>query len=420
MTRPQQNPTTSRGRRRRGSWRTVAPGVFELRLTNRDKATGRKKEVTERFFGADDDVERALTAFVARVDAGEHLGSDMTVGQLLERWYALGVDDWSPTTAHGYRRLIDRDLVPALGDRPIGKLRPHELTDYYRALVEGGLSAASVRRKHAVLRCAFNLAIEEGILGRNPAKASRPPKERRHKIDAPDPAAMQRAIKAGEGRTFEIAVFILLKAGTGARRGEVCALRWPDVDLDEGTLWIRRSIAQVPRQAPIEKDTKTHASRWIDLDTELVVPALRAWRAQQEARAAKVGTELRPDAFVFSPEIDGSRPYKPNHWTEVWRNLRKRHGVTGRLHDVRHFAATLMLASGVDIRTVAGRLGHAQPSTTLNIYADFVHAADRKAAKVLGSALTGSLDMSPDAKEPPALGAGGDDDDGLAGVPVAV
>src|SRR4051812_15706599 len=91
-------PTTSRGTRRRGSWRTLPSGVVEFRLRYRDKATGRWREANDYYEGPEDGIEKAHTAFLARVDAGEQLDADMTVEQLLERWYRLGVDDWTAKT----------------------------------------------------------------------------------------------------------------------------------------------------------------------------------------------------------------------------------------------------------------------------------------------------------------------------------
>ena len=106
--------------------------------------------------------------------------------------------------------------------------------------------------------------------------------------------------------------------------------------------------------------------------------------------AGEFGYSLAPDAYVFSYELDGSEPWRPDSATRRFVKLRNRLGLEGvRLHDLRHYVATRLIASGVDPRTVANRLGHASPTTTLSIYSHFVPEADRDAAELLGSLLEG-------------------------------
>lgn len=412
------------------------PGVYEIRWSTRDLATGRRVPHADTVYGSRVDADRALTAKLAEADEGRYGGADMTVGQLLERWFRARQGGWAPKTRDGYRRIVDNDLVPALGKRPMRKLRAHELTDWYLALQENGLSAGTVNRKHAVLRTAFNLAVREGLLAKNPTGAAEAPHEARRKLPAPDTEAMKRLITMADERDRELAAFIFVKGGTGARRGELCALRWSDLHLtdeqklqqavlearltgesidevDAGTMWIGRSISEIPNTPLIEKDTKSHQARWIDLDVPVVL-VLWALRHRQAQLAATCKLQVPADGFVFSPAADGSVPWRPGHFTNAWRALRRRAGVTGRLHDVRHFAAILMLIAGVDPNTVAGRLGHADPATTFRFYGDFVRQADRKAARVLGSALDGALELGPgpDAQKAPAEAeAGGSDED---------
>jgi integrase len=117
---------------------------------------------------------------------------------------------------------------------------------------------------------------------------------------------------------------------------------------------------------------------------------MQAWRSAVEARAGAVGVEVREDGYVFSPTVDGSEPWRPFHWTAAWRRLREKAGLDPRvrLPDLRHFAATRLLDAGVPVKTVSGRLGHARPATTLNVYAHFIPASDRAAAEAMGAILS--------------------------------
>ncbi|MDP9075125.1 MAG: site-specific integrase, partial [Actinomycetota bacterium] len=165
-------------------------------------------------------------------------------------------------------------------------------------------------------------------------------------------------------------------------------LRWPVIDFDSGELRVVRALVESADGSIYEKDTKTHQVRRVALDRGTVA-VLQDWRRIVEKRAADAGVEVLDDGFVFSSEVDGSRPWRPYRWTSVWRRVRQKAGIDPkvRLHDLRHFAATHLLDSGVPVKTVSARLGHARPATTLNVYAQFIPATDRAAADVMGRIL---------------------------------
>jgi integrase len=134
----------------------------------------------------------------------------------------------------------------------------------------------------------------------------------------------------------------------------------------------------------IEQGTKTHQSRRITLDAA-TVKFLNEHHGRMAEAAALAGTTISSNAFVFSETIDGSLPWRPDSTTRAFRTLCKKAGVKGvRLHDLRHYVATRLLSAGIDVRTVAGRLGHRNPSTTLNVYSHFVPESDHQAADALG------------------------------------
>jgi integrase len=199
-----------------------------------------------------------------------------------------------------------------------------------------------------------------------------------------------RLIEQADAEDPDFGVFLRLAATTGARRGELCALRWRDVDLNEGTLTISRALVDCADGGYVEKDTKTHAARRIALDSSMV-KSLRAHKQRQAERALMGGVRIDGQTRVFSYELDGSVPWRPDGVTARFVRLRDGLGLTGvRLHDLRHFVATRMLAAGVPVPTVSGRLGHANSSTTLNVYSHFLEASDREAAEALGKLLDGT------------------------------
>src|SRR5262245_25467790 len=181
---------------------------------------------------------------------------------------------------------------------------------------------------------------------------------------------------------------IFLAATTGMRRGELCRLKGGDVDLARAKIVVSRAVAAVP-DGTTEKSTKIHASRRIALDKATVARRKR-YRRQAEDWAVAAGSRLRSTSSVFSRTVDGERPLHPDNVTSPFRRVCERQGVTGvRLHDLRHAHATQLLAAGVPVRTVSGRLGHANAMPTLNVYAHLLEESDERTASVIGEILGG-------------------------------
>ena len=373
--------------RRRGS-------AWELRAyAGIDPTTRRQKYVTRTFRGGKREAEEALARLVTEVVGGGHAAQDTTVGDLLEHWYALAKDELSPTTARGYAWIIKTYIAPHLGSVALARLRPAQLDRYYAKLrADGGkdgkpLSAATVRQVHAILRRALQQGVRWGWITSNPAGLASPPRVRRSELAPPDPAAVVQLIELARSADPDLACFLHVAATTGARRGELCALRQHDLDLDAGVLVIARAIVEGAGGQLIEKDTKTHGSRRIALDP-LTVSVLVDHLERRGDTARACGAEPVGDGFVFSDRLDCSKPWTPNEVTKRFIRVRNQAGLKQvRLHDLRHFVATRLLAAGVPVRTVSGRLGHANAATTLGVYAHFVKESDREAAATLGALL---------------------------------
>ena len=376
----------------RGSMRQRSEGSWELRVfVGRDPLSGRPQYVTRTFRGGRRDAERELAALVSSAETARPTAS-MTVGEALEQWFEHAKQALSPSTVATTRVVLDSHLLPYLGTIPLRKLTPAKVDAVYRALRERGgrkgkpLSSATVQRAHNVLHRAMAQAVRWGWLPLNPVASATAPKRDHRVLQPPTPAEVLRVVEAAEHIDHGLGVYLLVAASTGARRSELVALRWSDLDLHAGVVVIGRGVV-TGLEGLVEKDTKTHAARRIALDAG-TVEVLRAHHEQLGERAKACDAELAGNAFVFSDEPDGSRPWKPDFVTQAFARVAKRAGVpNARLHDLRHFVATRLLANGVDVRTVAGRLGHKNPNVTLNVYAAFLPEADRDAADVIGKLL---------------------------------
>ncbi len=225
--------------------------------------------------------------------------------------------------------------------------------------------------------------VRWGWLAVSPVEQTEPPSVSRPN-PTPPTAAEAVVILTEAWRDPDWGMLVSLKMTTGARRGEICGLRWPQLDLDSGVAMFQGSIGQIAGDV-WEKDIKTHQHRRVTLDPE-IVEALRAHRARLEERAAALDTRIRRDGFVFSPVPDCSVRTSPNTLTQRYGRLAARLGIDTHLHSLRHYSATELIAAGVDIRTVAGRLGHSGGgSTTLRTYTAFVLEADQRAAVALAA-----------------------------------
>lgn len=339
-------------------------------------------------------VERELTTLLSEADQSVITPTSGTIGQVVAAWLDLAEGDLSPTTLRRYRQIAADFVVPRWGDVKLSDLRVPDLDAWYLALTRGEgarkpMSSRSVRQVHAVLRRALGQAVKWGYLPGNPVRDASLPRLPDDEVDPPSMSevrAVMARILEQKPPDLRMYALVVLIAATGLRRSEVCGLRWRDVDLTAGEIRVRRVLVQVEREVH-EKAPKTRSSkRPISIDAP-VVQLLADHRTDMEATAAAGGKALASTAWVFSRSLDGSEPMKPDGVSQSWRRYADSVGVVARLHDLRHAHATELIAAGVDIRTVAARLGHAQTSTTLNIYSHAMKARDQDAAAIIGAKL---------------------------------
>ncbi len=293
----------------------------------------------------------------------------------------------APRTIESYEWIAVKYLRPRLGDRRLASLRTMDLDAVYAELHASGLSARTVRICHTVVRQSLEQARRWGLIARSPAVDATPPRTIRTEVTPPTVEEVVRLLDAAYEADPAFGVFLWVKSATGCRRGEMCALRWSDVDLDRPELSIRRAITQVGREL-IEKDTKTHQSRRVALD-EATVGLLRQHRLHQREEALALGVRLADDALLFATPDGGA--WRPDVCTNRFGRLRASLELDRvRLHDLRHFVASILIDGGIPISTVSTRIGHSQMSTTLNLYTHAIPATDQAAAAYLGTLLAGS------------------------------
>lgn len=377
----------------------------------RDPVTRKKLWRYQKFHGGERAASKALAAFVTACAVEKSPSTEGTFGYLLTHWMRLVERDRSPTTADEYWRIIDTLWMPKLGEVKLSKLTARQLQAVLDAEHDRGLSPASIERQFAVARRALNEALRLGWITASPATGVVLPA----KVDSgdDDPPSIPELLKIlivadADPRGPGLGMLLRVSAATGIRRGELCGLRWRDVDLERGRLLVRKAaVIKKNRRKPGEdtprrprkvvvKDTKTHQKRPISIDEGTVV-LLKLHMERCQRLADEAGTDLLTKAYVFSREPDGSEPIRPPWITEAFKAAAVEAGVDAHLHQLRHLNATLQLAAGVPLAVVSKRLGHRYQSTTLNIYSHVLDG-DEAAADVLGDLLGEALGaQSPEA-----------------------
>lgn len=390
----------------RGSLRKLGDGRWQLRVyLGVDPVTGKKRQLGRVYRGTKSGAEDALHDLVGEVRAGTHTPAappnpdDPTVAAWLEAWYERSAPNWSPTSAATARTHIDHHIAPSLGALQLTKLRLRHVELWLDELRRKGLAAATIIRIFGVLRSALEQAERWELIDRNPAARAELPRIRYEEPRVPTAADLVAALQAAP--TIHHRTLIWLAAATGGRRGQLVALRWSDLDLEQGLVTFHRAVVKTPGGTTVKEPKGGKPIRAaLDDATVQVVRTYRRHRLEQ-ALAAGAG-KLRAGSYVFARDPQGRDCWYPDRATKMWDEVRSARapsvdGEPGelllpglqavRLHDLRHAHATLLIAAGVDRKTVAGRLGHAQVSTT-DRYTHPVTEADRAAAAIMGRLLT--------------------------------
>ncbi|HLY00901.1 MAG TPA: tyrosine-type recombinase/integrase [Candidatus Cybelea sp.] len=351
-------------------------------------------------------MRRALTDHERGIDLAPR---GTTVSQIAERFFKAAKPDLALATSARYEELRNLHIAPALGAMACTDVKPAHVAELYAKLrmsevvyryasrakgAEGKecerkgkpLSANSVMRIHRFLHRLFGWAERMNLTARNVIRSVEAPKATASPARALDADQVVRILKAAEG--YRLHAFFVVAAMTGMRRGEIGALKWDALDLDAGKAIVRQAIGEDRKGGSFLKSTKSGRERVVPLNAAALA-AVRAQRAQQ-AQDKLLSRSLYADCgFVFADQLGGM--LDPDSVSKAFSKLATLAGVKAKgisLHSLRHAAATLALQSGTDVRTLAALLGHASPSTTLNVYGHVVAGAQERAVDALGDAFS--------------------------------
>lgn len=358
--------------------------------------TGKRRQKWATVRGLRADAERELRRLLTSLDQGTFVEPNkLVVGEYLEQWLKnYAKSSVSGKTFERYADIVRSHLIPAFGSIPLLKLQPLHIQGYYTKALEsgrrnglGGLSAQTVLHHHRVLREALNRAIKWRLLIRNPADAVEPPKPEHKDMRALTETETAKLLE--RARSSKAYMPVLIAVTTGMRRGELLALRWKDVDLNNAGLSVRQSLEQTKEGLRFKQPKTTKGRRTIALPS-LLVDALRVHKAEQAKVRLMMGPGYQDHGLVYA-NPDGT-PYPPDSLTATFRSMVRKTALVGvRFHDLRHTHATQLLLQGVHPKIVSERLGHATVSITLDLYSHVLPGMQEDAALKVDAALRAAI-----------------------------
>lgn len=248
------------------------------------------------------------------------------------------------------------------------------------------LSDNTIAKYHRLLSSMLTAAVQWQIIPSNPCNRVKPPRVEYKEAQVLDDKQVQQLIQCLKSEPLKYKTAIMLILYTGLRRGELCGLNWSDIDFHNGIIHITKELLYTPNKGVYEDTTKTRQSqRAVNIPSDMVI-LLKQYQYEQDIYKLSIGDQWHESGKVFTSA--GGGYMHPDSLSSWYKKFIKRNNLPdSHIHTLRHVSATLLIANGVDVATVSGRLGHANKSTTLNIYTHAIKSADEIAADKLQNIL---------------------------------
>ena len=321
-----------------------------------------------------------------QIDDGLSFSSTkLTLKEFLTSWLISKKSSLRQSTYTHYEQLSRTYINPYIGNKKIKDLKPENIQLLYNHLQDKEIGIPTIEKIHSVLHSACSQAVKMGIIPRNPANATIPPKSPEKEMRILDGSQVSQMLTTARGHRWESLYHLAVT--TGMRQMEILGLKWTDLD------WIRKTI-RVERQLIRPKGDKVkfshpktkHGKRGVALGPR-TIDILRAHYENQHAEIQKAGEKWRETGLIFTTSTGSA--IHPRNLLRNYKALLRDSGLPQiRFHDLRHTAASLMLNNGIPVIIVSRRLGHARPSITLDIYGHIIPSMQSKAAELMDELVT--------------------------------
>jgi integrase len=331
------------------------------------------------------EVVKQLKELRRRIDDGQILKTgDVNVTELFERWFNdVMRHQIAPSTFSNYQTVVRLHVLPVLGRKKLVELTVNDVDKLLSLKTDGGLSPSTVRRIRAVLAQCLDQAIRWELVHRNVATLSRSPKMNRQEGRTLTPEQARHLLETLQGHHNEALYALMLS--TGLRRGEALGLQWTDFDRTTGVLRISRQLKREGSQL-VTTDTKTSLSRRAVNLPEPMLKALLRHEDRQGAQKERLGKTWVESDYIFTSTI--GTPIDPRNLYREFQKVCRLAGLGDwHPHELRHSAASLMLAQGVKIQVVSQVLGHSSIRMTADVYGHLLDPDRKEAADAMGAML---------------------------------
>lgn len=335
--------------------------------------------------------EAKLAELINQVNKGEYIpDSKITMGEWLKRWldvYVMKSSKKKLRTKESYKNIVENHLIPALGDYLLQKLKPIHIQNYYNV---SPLSDKTKSIHQAILYQALKVAmIQEGLIKENAAElvAEKPNgKKITHEMQTWSKEEVKKFLVIAKSRGIKTECFYTLALETGMRKGEICGLKWEDVNWDTSIISIQRTLLKAGIN-PVLGTTKNNKTRAVAISKE-TMELLRRLKVEQNKLKLSQGTAFNDQGYIFTKKNGGPLQLNNIGENEFNKMIKEAKVKQIRFHDLRHTAITLMLEQGIHYKVVAERVGHSDVSITLNRYSHVSADLQKEAAQKIGSLLS--------------------------------
>ena len=367
----------------RGSIRSKGKHSWQIQIYTGTGPDGKPHRHFETVRGRKGDVQRRLTELLSSLDKGVYVPpGKITVGEHLHQWLEGYVKtNCSQRTLDSYQSIIERHLIPALGQIQLKSLHPQAIQAYYGKACEK-LSARTVHHQHRVLSQSLKFAVRQGYLGRNPCELVDPPSPTRKLMRTLRPGEVEVLLDTARDSYYYPVIYTALS--TGLRQAELLGLRWRDINLGSisvsQVLYKRRGICQ------FKEPKTTHSRRSVAMTPKLVL-FLSEYKEDRKRLYHEFGKELTLDDLVFTSEVEG-KPIDPGVLSHAFKRMARKAGMEDiRFHDLRHTFASLMLLRGAKPKVISEALGHSSVAFTMDTYSHIIDGMQEDAMALLDEVL---------------------------------
>ncbi|WP_053361932.1 site-specific integrase [Bacillus sp. FJAT-27251] len=346
---------------------------------------GKRKQKKKMGFKTKKEANTFLIEALNDINKGTYIEpSRILFSEFLEEWFKTKQISLGTQTKSVHKNYLYKYIIPSLGHIPLSQLKTIHINNFINEMNQRKYSPATIKKAVNIIKNSLEFGIDIEMINKNVAKKATLPKEIKNEMKVWNQEEVNKFLKVAKGSRYY--PFFYLALMTGMRKGEILALRWKDIDLENMLLTINQTLTQDGKEFIAGAKTKA-SNRTMDL-SESTVKILKAHKVLIQQEKLALGKDYVNHDLVICTQI-GTPVHSSNLRNRVFNQLIKEAEVSKiRLHDLRHTHATLLLSVGVNVKVISERLGHSSIKITLDTYSHVLPTMQKEAVKKLDDMLT--------------------------------